>query len=67
MNLLTVKDVAERLQITVWRVHQLIKADRLPAQKLGSQYVIKEVDLKLVQDRKPGRPAKVKDQKKPAV
>ncbi len=63
MDLLTVKDVAKRLQITVWRVHQLIQAGRLPAVKLGSQYVIKAADLRLVAYRKPGRPAKVKDQK----
>ncbi|MEJ7847566.1 MAG: helix-turn-helix domain-containing protein [Pyrinomonadaceae bacterium] len=56
MDLLTVKDAAEKLQITVWRVHQLIKGGRIPAQKLGSQYVIQKADLKLVADRKPGRP-----------
>ena len=60
MDLLTVRAAAGKLQITVWRVHQLIKARRLPAQKLGSQYVIKKGDLKLVANRKPGRPAKVK-------
>ncbi len=58
MDLLTVQDVAKKLEISVWRVHQLIKEERLPAQKLGSQYVIKESDLELVKDRKPGRPPK---------
>lgn len=56
MELLTVKEVAEKLKISVWRVHQLIKEDRLPAEKLGFQYVIKESDLELVKDRKVGRP-----------
>lgn len=59
MKLITVRDAAARLKVTTWRVHQLIKAGRLPAEKLGSQYVIKEADLKLVETRKPGRPAKV--------
>ncbi len=56
MDLLTIKEASKKLQITVRRVHQLIVAGRLPARKLGSQYVIKESDLKLVADRKPGRP-----------
>jgi len=36
----------------------MIRDGRLPAEKLGRDYVIKEQDLKLVADRKPGRPAK---------
>lgn len=63
VELLTVKDVAHELKVTVWRVHQLIREDRLPAEKLGSQYVIKKDDLKLVKNRKPGRPAKNKSKK----
>lgn len=58
MEYITVKDASERLKISVRRVHQLIKAKRLPAEKLGSQYVIKKSDLKLVAIRVPGRPAK---------
>ncbi len=54
-------DVAARLGVTVWRVHQLIKEQRLPAVKLGSQYVINEKDLELVRDRRrTGRPPKAK-------
>ncbi len=56
MDLLTVRGVSERLNISVWRVHQLIKAGRLPAEKLGSQYVVRTGDLKLVEVRKNGRP-----------
>lgn len=56
MDLMTVKDVSDRLKITIGRVHQLIKAGRLPAEKLGSQYVIRKTDLPLVEIRKPGRP-----------
>lgn len=58
MDLMTVKDVSERLGITVGRVHQLIAAGRLPATKLGFQYVIRKADLKLIENRKPGRPVK---------
>ena len=58
MNLLTTKEAAERLGITVARIHALIRDERLPAEKLGRDYVIKEKDLKLVADRKPGRPRK---------
>jgi hypothetical protein len=38
----------------------MIKAGRLPAEKIGRDYFIKENDLKLVADRKPGRPPKAK-------
>jgi excisionase family DNA binding protein len=60
MKLLTTKDAAERLGVTVTRVQQLIAAGRLPAEKMGRDYFIKEDDLKLVADRKPGRPRKAK-------
>lgn len=60
MKLLTTKEVAERLGVTVKRVQQLIAAGRLPAEKMGRDYFIKEADLKLVADRKPGRPRKAK-------
>ncbi|HLL70052.1 MAG TPA: helix-turn-helix domain-containing protein [Pyrinomonadaceae bacterium] len=58
MKLLTTKEVAGRLGVTVKRVQQLIAAGRLPAEKMGRDYFIKEDDLKLVADRKPGRPRK---------
>ncbi len=58
MKLLTTPEVAERLGITLARVQQLIWKGRLPAQKIGRDYVINEDDLKLVADRKPGRPTK---------
>lgn len=58
MRLLTTKEVAEHLGVTVPRVHALIKAGRLPAEKMGRDVFIKESDLKLVEDRKPGRPPK---------
>jgi excisionase family DNA binding protein len=58
MNLLTTQEVAERLGVTRRRVQELIELHRLPAQKLGRDYVIQEADLKLVEDRKLGRPRK---------
>jgi len=58
MNLLTTREAAERLGVTVTRVQQLILAERLPAEKKGRDYFINEQDLKLVEDRKPGRPRK---------
>jgi excisionase family DNA binding protein len=56
MNLLTTVEVAERLGVHRSRVHALIAAGRLPAQKYGNVYLVKESDLKLVAERKPGRP-----------
>jgi excisionase family DNA binding protein len=59
METLTTKEVAERLGVTVPRVHALIRTGRLPAEKRGRDVFIKESDLKLVQDRKAGRPPNV--------
>lgn len=60
MKLLTTSEAAERLEVSRRRVLALIDAGRLPAQKFGRDYMIDESDLKLVEDRKPGRPRKVK-------
>jgi len=56
MKLLTTKEAARILEISQRRVQALITAGRLPAVKMGGVYLIKEKDLKLVADRKPGRP-----------
>ncbi len=58
MELLTTAEVAIRLGVTIKRVQAMIRDGRLPAEKLGRDYVIREQDLKLVADRKPGRPKK---------
>jgi excisionase family DNA binding protein len=63
MKLLTTKEVAQRLGVTVTRVQQLILAKRLPAEKMGRDYFIKEDDLKLVADRTRGRPRKDQSEK----
>jgi excisionase family DNA binding protein len=56
MKLLSATEAAERLGVTPNRVRALISAGRLPAQKVGRDYVIDPAHLKLVRHRKPGRP-----------
>lgn len=58
MKSLTTKEAAERLGVTPQRVRALVRTGRLPAKKFGRDLVIHEEDLKLVKDRKPGRPKK---------
>ncbi len=57
---LTTKEVAEKLGVSVGRVQQFIAEGRLPATKIGQTNLVKESDLKLVQDRKTGRPLKAR-------
>jgi excisionase family DNA binding protein len=56
--MLTTSEVAERLNVSMRRVRALIEAGRLPSKQFGRDHLIKESDLKLVAERKPGRPAK---------
>jgi excisionase family DNA binding protein len=56
MARITTAQAAERLGVSVRRVQALIKAARLPADKLGRDWLIEEKHLKLVAERKPGRP-----------
>lgn len=58
--MLTTPQVAERLGVTTRRVLALIESGRLPSQQYGRDHLIKESDLKLVAERKVGRPRKVK-------
>ncbi len=59
MNLLTIKEAAERLGVSARRVNQLIDEKKLIAKKIGSQYVIKENNLsKVTIYGKAGRPKK---------
>jgi excisionase family DNA binding protein len=62
-KLLSVIETAEKLGVSRWRVNQFINEGRLPAQKIGRSYVVKESDLQLVEDRPTGRPPKDKDAK----
>jgi excisionase family DNA binding protein len=63
MGLISTSEAADRLGVHITRVQVLIREGRLPAQKIGRTYVIDEDDLKLVEDRKPGRPRKEQDEK----
>jgi excisionase family DNA binding protein len=58
MGLISSAEAAVRLGVHITRVQVLIREGRLPAQKIGRTYVVDEDDLKLVEDRKPGRPRK---------
>jgi len=58
MEFLTTLEVADKLGVTRRRVLALIEAGRLPATKFGRDYMIREKDLKLVENRKVGRPRK---------
>jgi excisionase family DNA binding protein len=60
MGLISTSEAAERLGVHITRVQVLIREGRLPAQKIGRTYVINEEDLKLVEDRKVGRPPMAK-------
>jgi excisionase family DNA binding protein len=63
MGLISTSEAAEKLGVHITRVQVLIREGRLPAQKIGGTYVVDEDDLKLVKDRKPGRPRKAQSEK----
>lgn len=56
--MLTTTDAAVRLGVTVRRVQALISAGRLPAERVGRDWLIQERHLARVSERKPGRPPK---------
>jgi len=56
MQRLSVAEAAKRLGVSARRVQQLVKSGRLPADEFGGAFVIKEKDLELVANRRPGRP-----------
>ena len=56
MKLITVKEAAEILGVSRRRVQVLIQQGRLPAEKFGYMWMIRESDLQKVKDRKTGRP-----------
>jgi excisionase family DNA binding protein len=59
-GLLTTQEVAQRLGVTAGRVRQMIVDGQLPATKMGRDNFIMEADLKMVENRKVGRPPKAK-------
>jgi excisionase family DNA binding protein len=56
MKPLTTQEAAERLGVTSARIRAMILAGRLPAEKFGHVHMVREEDLALVANRKPGRP-----------
>ena len=60
MKMLTAKQAAEILGVHHSRVRVLIREGRLPARKIGRDWIIIESDLEFVKVRKPGRPKKQK-------
>lgn len=61
MRMLSTQEAAEKLNISLRRVQQLVTEGTLPAQKIGRDYVILESDLGKVKTYgKPGRPPKEK-------
>jgi excisionase family DNA binding protein len=63
MRMLSTKEAAEKLNVSIRRVQQLIEQGTLSAEKVGRDYVILESDLDGVETYgKPGRPPKEKTQ-----
>ena len=60
-DLISSKEAAEKLGLSIRRVQALITDGRLPAQKIGNSYIVREKDLELIRGRTPGRPAKQTD------
>jgi excisionase family DNA binding protein len=58
MSAITTQQAAARLGVTPRRVVAMIHAHQLPAIKFGRDYMIEATDLKLVKNRKAGRPRK---------
>ncbi len=56
MDILTTEQAGKILGVNGSRVRHLILAGRLPAKKFGTVWMIERKDLKLVANRKPGRP-----------
>ncbi len=60
---LTTQEAAEKLGVSVRRVVALINSGALPSSRIGRSHIIRESDLKLVENRKPGRPTKEQSKK----
>lgn len=57
-NPLTTADAAAKLGVSVRRVRAMIRDGRLPAKKIGRDWLVRQTDLAQVRDRRPGRPPK---------
>ena len=63
MKMLSTKEAAEKLGVSLRRVQQMITEGTLPANKIGRDYVILEKDLEGISIYgKPGRPKKKDNQ-----
>ena len=62
-EIIATSEAAKELGITVQRLRVLIREGRLPAKKLGRDWIIRRADLDLVRVRKPGRPTGKKQPK----
>jgi len=60
---ISTKAASEKLGLSIRRVQALITSGRLPAEKIGNSYVVREQNLKLVEDRPTGRPPKQAENK----
>jgi excisionase family DNA binding protein len=63
---LTTGQAANKLGVTAGRVRQMIVDKQLPTTKFGHIHMINEADLKLVENRKVGRPRKAEKASKKA-
>jgi excisionase family DNA binding protein len=59
-KMLNTAQAAAKLGISASRVRVLISDGRLPAEKVGRDYIIDVADLTLVKNRPTGRPPKAK-------
>jgi len=59
IKLISVAEAAKILGVTRARVNQFITDKRLPAQRIGRSFAIREEDLQLIQNRRTGRPPKL--------
>ena len=64
---LSTHDAAQHLGITRQRVLQLIKSERLIAEKFANVYMIPRANLAAVEERTQGRPPKAKSEAVPAI
>ena len=60
---LTTQQAADELGVTAGRIRQMIVDKQLPTVKFGHIHMIKKSDLKLVENRKVGRPRKAQAEK----
>lgn len=56
LDVLNTAEAAQELNVTPDRVRKMIRAQRLPARKLGRDWAIARTDLSAVTVRRPGRP-----------